>query len=272
MNKKAIKITSLQNKHIKYIRGLQLKKNRKIFKQYIIEGIRSVEEAILHNIPIEYIVYTEQILENKTAYGLLRDLPGHVKCLEISNHIFENISDLQSPQGILAVINIVDWRFEDILCGKNDLWIVMDRIQDPGNMGAIIRTAEAIGAKGIVLTKGCVDPYNNKTVRATMGALFHIPILQATNNDYWINYFNSNAIKIIACDLDTEKTYLDIDYSGRIAIIIGNEGNGIDRQLLDHADHTVKLPIIGRIESLNASVAAGIMMYKAAEINGFKGS
>lgn len=258
-------ITSPQNKIIKYTKGLQLKKNRKMYKQFIIEGIRIVEECLLYDLPMEYIIYSQELMKSKGGSQLLENATNTHNCYEVSHDIFLKLSDTDNPQGILAVVNMRDHDLETISMEENAFFLVLDRIQDPGNLGTIVRTAEAAGADAVILTKGCVDPYNSKTVRATMGAVLHIPIIETENNEEWLKTLKSNRMKLIASDLDTDKTYLDIDYRGRIAIIIGNEANGIDKELLQKVDISVKIPLLGKIESLNASIAAGILIYKAVE-------
>ena len=131
-------------------------------------------------------------------------------------------------------------------------------------MGTIIRTSESANVDAVFITKGSVDPYNDKVLRATMGAVFHLPIIQC-QDDAWREYLKERNVKLIAADLDTDKTYVDINYDGNIGIIIGNEANGIDKKILNNVDETVIIPILGRIESLNAAVAAGILIYKAVE-------
>lgn len=258
-------ITSQQNKFVKHIKLLQQKKNRRIHKEYIVEGLRMIEECYKHRIPLEYILYSEDFTQVHGGKSLLEKIVKIYNCYEVSTEILAKLSDTENTQGILAVAKMRHLDLSSIPMRENAFFIVLDRIQDPGNMGTIIRTAEAAGVDAIILTKGCVDPYNTKTVRATMGALLHVPILEINQNEKWINHFKDNGVKLIAASLDTDNLYLDIDYSGKIAIIIGNEANGIDEELMKQVDVSVKLPILGKIESLNASIAAAILIYKSME-------
>ena len=263
MNKKMI--ISQNNKLIKHIKALQIKKNRRLHKQFIIEGIRGVEECLLHDVPIVYLLYTEDLEEVPRGLDILQDLVKKYESYKVSKEVFMKLSDTESPQGILAVVNIPHTPLDTISIDENALIVVLDRIQDPGNMGTIIRTAEAVGANTIIINKGCVDPYNSKTVRATMGALLHIPIVEVNNNEEWVSLLKESNVTIIGSSLDTDKSYLDMDYKGKVAIVIGNEANGIDEKLLPILDVSVKIPIVGKIESLNASIAAALLMYKASE-------
>jgi TrmH family RNA methyltransferase len=187
---------------------------------------------------------------------------------EVPGQLFNKIAATENPQGIMAVANMRNITLESLELedDKELLFVVLDRIQDPGNMGTIIRTSEGAKADAIILTKGSVDPYNDKVLRATMGAIFHLPIIQC-KDDAWIEYLKEKNVRLIAADLNTDKTYVDIDYDGSIGIIIGNEANGIDEKILYNADEKVIIPILGKIESLNAAMAAGILIYKAIEKN-----
>ncbi|SDK75106.1 TrmH family RNA methyltransferase [Natronincola ferrireducens] len=262
------KITSQQNKIIKHVKGLQAKKNRRLHKQFVIEGIRVLEECLLHQIPIHYVFYTEDLVKLQGGGALLEKVKKDYRSYEITRELLLKISDTENPQGIIAVVSMPENNLQSIKISEDAFFVILDRVQDPGNMGTILRTAEAAGADGIILTKGCVDPYNSKTIRATMGALLHIPVIETNSNEEWINILKDNSVKLIASDLDTPKTYLDVDYKNKIAIIIGNEANGIDETLLEKADELVKIPILGKIESLNASVAAAILIYKVVEAKG----
>jgi TrmH family RNA methyltransferase len=136
-------------------------------------------------------------------------------------------------------------------------------------MGTTIRTAEAAGVDAVIVTKGSVDPYNSKTLRAAMGAIYHMPIIQVDSDDEWLGLIKERGIKILAGGFEESQDYRSVAYDGSIAIIIGNEANGVDSTLLKAADIIVKIPILGKIESLNASVAAGIIIYKAVEARYF---
>ncbi|MDR5659590.1 RNA methyltransferase [Serpentinicella sp. ANB-PHB4] len=261
MNK--IVITSDENKLIKHIKSLQLRKNRNKYNQVIIEGFNIVDECTkIKPELIEYLVFSQKGLYtlngNEEKYDQFR-------CYEISDNLFKKIAGTDTPQGILAVIKIPNYNLDALLNIEGGFFIILDRVQDPGNMGTIIRTAVAANATGIILTKGSVDPFNLKTVRSTMGAMFSIPIFQSNENEDAISTLVSKGYKLIATDLNTESTYSNISYKGNIAIIIGNEAQGISQNLLEVANVKVKIPLLGNIESLNAAVSAGILIYKAVE-------
>lgn len=260
-------ISSENNKIIKHIKSLELKKQRNKHKQFLIEGLRIVEECIKYNGDIEYIIYSEKIYSAQGGADLLDKISekGYYT-YKVPNNLFNKISNTETPQGIMAVVNMKETKLQEFNPNndKNLFFVILDRIQDPGNMGTIIRTSESANVDAVIVTKGSVDLYNNKTLRATMGSIFHMPIIQC-DNDEWVEYLKKKNVKLIAADLDTDKTYIDIDYKENIGIIVGNEANGIKEDILNNVDEKVIIPILGKIESLNASVAAGILIYKAAE-------
>ena len=166
-----------------------------------------------------------------------------------------------NPQGILAIIKIKTCELENLFVDGSFL-VVLDSIQDPGNMGTIIRTADAAGASGIIVSKGCVDIYNPKVLRATMGSIFHIPICLYDDMTELIIQLKERAIKVFTSFLKGGANYSEQDMSGNIALVIGNEANGISKEIASLSDFLVRIPMIGRAESLNASIAAAILMYE----------
>ncbi|HZX21429.1 MAG TPA: RNA methyltransferase, partial [Clostridia bacterium] len=235
---KAKLISSENNAIIKYIKSLRLKKQRMKHLQFVVEGVRIIDECLKHNGDIEYIVYCEDLYAVRYGTDLLNKIceKGYV-IYEVPGRLFNKIAATENPQGIMAVINMRNIALENL--GLKDdgelLFVILDRIQDPGNMGTIIRTSESAKADAVILTKGSVDPYNDKILRATMGAIFYLPIIQC-KDDAWIEYLKEKNVRLIAADLNTDKTYVDIDYDGSIGIIIGNEANGIDEKILYNAD------------------------------------
>ncbi len=236
-------IQSEKNKIIKEINSLKLRKNRQKLKLFILEGERLISEA---EDSISYVVASESY-------------KGNIKFdYTVSDSLFAKISDTVSPQGVLAVCRITEHKFENK--DSKPLYVLLENIQDPGNMGTIIRTADAAGADGVFLSKGCVDIYNPKVVRSTMGSIFHLPIY--TDFDL-VGLLEEINVPSIAAHLKGNKTPYDVDMTRGAAIIIGNEGNGISDELSEKADNLVKIPMPGKAESMNAGVAAAIMIYEA---------
>lgn len=264
---KAKLISSENNAIIKYIKSLRLKKQRTKNLQFIVEGVRIVDECLRHDVDIEYIVYSKDLHRVRNGTDLLNRISEKDYTIyEVSDKLFNKLAATESPQGIMAVVNMKNITLEDLELrdDKKLFFVILDRIQDPGNMGTIIRTSEGAEVDALIVTKGSVDPYNDKVLRATMGAVFYLPIIQC-EDDTWIKYLKEKNVKLIAADLDTDKIYVDINYNENIGIVIGNEANGIDKRILSVVDEKVMIPILGKVESLNAAIAAGILIYKAVE-------
>jgi len=260
-----ITITSSQNPLIKEIRSLKNRKYREEKKLFFVEGARLVEEALKEDAPVVRIFVSQQQLASKNGYAarLLSGINSRgYETIILPEKLFKEISDTESPQGFMAVIRTRFYNLEEIL-DKGDLFIILDSLQDPGNMGTIIRTADAAGFTGVIVSKGSVDVYNPKVLRSTMGAIFRVPVCFSENIIETVDLLSSKGVKICAAHLKGTENYFDVDMQGSTAIIIGNEANGISDVVASHAHALVKIPMVGKAESLNASVAAGLLMYEA---------
>lgn len=257
-------ITSSKNPIIKEVKALKNRKFREQKKLFFIEGIRFVEEALKEKADIVRIFLSQQFYENRQDF--VRDILESCEIFVISDALFKEISDTDTPQGVLAVMGMKYYDINNIK-SNNNLFIVLDSIQDPGNMGTIIRTADAAGFTGVIASKGCVDIYNSKVLRSTMGSIFHIPLYQCENIIEGLNILKANRIKVYAAHLGGKSNYFDIDMKDNIAVIIGNEANGISDDVAACADELVKIPMPGRAESLNASVAASLLIYESVRQN-----
>lgn len=236
-------ITSLDNKLVKKITSLAQKKYRDEFGEFFIEGMKLVEEATKYNQEIINILYCPEMIEYKL------DIPA----LKVSKEIIHKITDTSTPQGIIAVCKIPKYEIEK----KNKL-IYLDKVQDPGNVGTIIRTADAFGFDGVMLSKECADVYSPKVVRSTMGSLFHIPIYQ----DVTVENIKNMENKIYSAVLDTNTFVNNTNICTPFVLVIGNEGKGISTEVRNITDEFIKIDMSGNAESLNASIAAGILMYE----------
>src|SRR5690625_4152327 len=241
-------ITSVQNNQVKNWRKLQTKKYRTQSQRFLIEGFHLIEEAIKSDWEIETIIIQNGI---DIPDWISKDLTIHV-----NTHVFNEISQTETTQGIAAVVKMKE------LYPKHDgIVLLVDAIQDPGNLGTIIRTADAAGLTKIFLGKGTVDPYNDKVIRASQGSIFHIPITQGNLLEL-IPELQAKHYMIVASTLENATNYMDIKPREKMGLIIGNEGAGINKDIVAIADKTVTIPIYGQAESLNVSVAAGILMYQ----------
>lgn len=252
-------ITSKDNDLIKDIKKLKEKKYRDAFNKYIIEGIKLVEEAIQEKADIECIVICEDcmkedIFDKKLTYEIAK-----LNCIYVSSKVFSTITDVSNPQGILAVIKRSE-KNTNIDYSENII-VVLDGIQDPGNLGTILRTVDSANLKQIVISNETADAFNSKVVRSTMGAIFRVNIIKSTDLIKDLVDMKANGFDIVVTSLDTEDSVYDITYNKKV-IVIGNEANGVSKEVQEIADNKVKIPMLGKTESLNASVAAGIMIYE----------
>lgn len=256
-----IKITSKDNALIKHIMKLKEKKYRNEYDEYLIEGIKLVKEAIDENINIKNIIISEEAVNSELFEKKLKEKLQNREYTIVQNSIFKLISDVEKPQGAIAIIKK---REKD---GKidfsKDVILALDGIQDPGNLGTIIRTADSCNVTQILLSKGTVDCYNSKVIRSTMGAIFRVKIIECENLEKTLKEIKENNFKIIVTDLNSKKNIYNINYEKSV-IVIGNEANGISKNIIDLADEKVIIPMIGKTESLNASVATGVILYEYA--------
>ena len=250
-------ITSSANQQMKHLSQLMKRaKERKKEQVFVVEGIKMFQEAPADTVVSVYV--SESFLEK----------PEHEKCLQgyryevVSDAVFREISDTQTPQGILAVVRRMEYTAEDIL-GETPHVLVLENIQDPGNLGTIFRTAEAAGATGIVLSKDCVDLYNPKVIRSTMGAIFRIPFIYTDDLKGTIDELKREGITVYAAHLKGENSYDMEDYKTACAFLIGNEGNGLTEETAACADRKILIPMEGGAESLNAAVASAVLMFEA---------
>ena len=241
-------ITSKDNEIIKNIKKLHDKKYR--IDSYIVEGIKMVKEAISENQLIELIAIREDFEINFDT--------KNIKIITISSKVFNDISDVKTPQGILAVIKKKPNKQIET---NTDYILALDSLQDPGNMGTIIRTADSANINQIIINKTTVDPYSSKVIRSTMGAIYRMNIIEVENLESTLKELQDKSFKVITTDLKAEKSIYDINYN-RTIVVIGNEANGVSQEVLEIADERVIIPMLGKTESLNASIAASIMIYE----------
>lgn len=253
-------ITSRDNEQIKKIRKLKDKKYRDEMGLYVVEGIKTVNEAIAENADIQTIVICDDSNEQEELKQKMLYTVSRFDILYVNESVFEAISHVMHPQGILAVIKKKE-KAEEIKLDE-DVIVILDDIQDPGNLGTIIRTVDSCGLSQIIISKDTADPYSPKVVRSTMSGIFRVNIVESQELTETIKEIKNNGYKIIATTLNTNKTIYDIPYK-KTAIVIGNEANGISKNVLELADEKVKIPMLGKTESLNAAVATGIVLYEA---------
>jgi len=252
-------ITSLTNAAVKRIVLLQSKeRSRREEGLYIIEGVRMFMEAPASRIEEVYVTqdFMDGVSDNvrgklmQTGYEL------------VTNEVMVKMSDTMSPQGVLCAIHACDYSLEDIT-GKGSLFVILDGLQDPGNLGTIFRTSEAAGVSGIILSRECVSIYNPKSIRSTMGTLFRMPFIYVDDLVDTIGKLHELGIHTYAAHLKGEKSMYEFDYTMGTGFIIGNEGAGISDRVAEAAENYLKIPMEGEVESLNAAVATSVLLYEA---------
>ena len=256
-------ISSSSNQIIKDAKSLHRKKDRWNKRCFFIEGVRAVEESILSNAEIDYILYSEMLFSVKGGKELF-DKINLLDCsvYHISDKLFEEITDTESPQGIFASVNFNFHTVDEALTDKGNFFILLDRVQDPGNMGTIIRTADAFGSNGIIVTNGCVDVFNPKTIRSTMGSIFHVPLLYYNEIDDAIIELKNSGIQIMSTALKSSNYCYNVDFKTDFALVIGNEASGVSENIINASDCLIKIPMQGKAESLNAAIASAVIMYE----------
>lgn len=260
-------ITSTANAQIKELTRLMRKSRaREEAGVFLVEGPRMTGELVSDpewNGRIEKICLSEGYLEKyaKDAEELKKQVSG-VELL--SDSVFAHVSDTKTPQGILAVVKRKDYGMDDILGKESEEphILVLDNLQDPGNLGTIFRTAEAAGVTGILMSRDCVDIYNPKVIRSTMGAVFRMPFLYVDDLPGAVIELKNRGIRAFAAHLEGRNTYDGENYTGGTAFLIGNEGNGLRDEVAQCADCRIRIPMQGKAESLNAAVAAAVLMYE----------
>lgn len=249
-------ITSTQNSKVKKWKKLHTKRERNKTKTYIIEGFHLVEEAINFNKEnILHILITEELMDSEEMNAL--DLKN-LDIISITSNVADELAETETNQGIFAILNIKEnTSFSEIKAP----FLMFDAVQDPGNVGTMIRTADAAGFQGVIFGEGTVDLYNAKTIRSAQGSHFHLEVFEGTLEDY-IYHFKVQGAKVFGTALNEEaESYKNIDITGPFALIVGNEGAGMHKEILELVDQNIYIPMKGQSESLNVAIAASIMMF-----------
>ena len=250
-------ITSKDNEKIKEIKKLKEKKYREETNLFVVEGIKIVKEAIEYDADIQKIVISNDAIGYEVDEEVLKIIQKY-EVMIVSQNVFESISDVKTPQGILAVIK----NKENVKVDYNeDVIFILDNIQDPGNLGTIIRTLDAVGIKQLIVSNDTVDYMSPKVLRSTMGGAFRVNVIVADDLLNMIDEIKKNGFEVAVTDLATDKSIYDVDYSKK-AIVIGNEANGVSDEVKNKADIRVKIPMLGKAESLNAAVATSVIAYE----------
>lgn len=248
-------ITSTSNQQIKQL--LQLRKKAKARADqdvFVVEGIKMYQEA-----PGERLVHT---YVSETFYNKKREILSGAEVTVLSDRVFESVSDTKSPQGILCLVRQYHYTLEELL-GTAPLIMILENLQDPGNLGTILRTAEGAGVTGILLSDNCVDIYNPKVIRSTMGSVYRMPFFYSSDLKQDLLTLKKMGVTLCAAHLKGTDAYDRQDFTRPTGFLIGNESKGLTEDTAGLADVYVKIPMCGQVESLNAAVAASVLMYES---------
>ena len=258
-------ITSTSSSQVKHVVNLQKKaKIRKEKRQFVVEGIKMVYETPLNRLVKVYVSETFNADNEKFLERMDYDSVGKDILEVVTDNVFMRMSDTQTPQGIMAVVKMSDVDISDILSDScNPLLLIIENLQDPGNLGTIIRMAEGAGVTGIIMSSNTVDIYNPKTIRSTMGSLYRVPVIYVEDICEAVEKCKAKDVNVYAAHLKGTDNYNKKDYTKPTAFMIGNEGNGLTDKLTHKADELVRIPMKGKVESLNAAIACTILTYEA---------
>ncbi len=256
-------IKSSQNKLVKQVKALHNKKHRDQDGLYLIEGYKLIDEAINYNKSFYGLVFQEEAILSPEGQ-LLADRTENmgIPLYVLENKLFKELSQMDTPQGVMAVLRKQEADIETVLDKDQYLIMVLDEVRDPGNVGTIIRTADACGIEAVVLSKSSVDLYNSKTIRATMGSMFHIPVFTEVDILELIPKLKNGGAAVLGADPHSTQSCISSKRSTRTAIVIGNEANGLRAEVKSCTTQNITIPMPGKAESLNAGIAAAILMYE----------
>jgi len=261
-------IVSLHNPKVKQWAQLLDKKGRDKQGAYLVEGIHLVQEALKSQVHVEaLLVSMERGMPEEVASFLGAETDA--VCVPVSEQVLAKCSDAQTPQPVVAVVRKAAVTAEALLAAVDSLVVVVDGVQDPGNLGTIIRSADAVGATGVVLGNGTVDVYNPKTVRSTMGSLFHLPIIEAALPPL-LAEAKRQGIRLVNTSLQASRTCYETDWTGPTWLILGNEGKGVSPEVAGQVDDHIIIPMQGRAESLNVAMAATVLLFEAMRQRGVR--
>jgi TrmH family RNA methyltransferase len=248
-------ITSADNQFIKLARRLHAKKHRDASGLLLVEGKRSVEEA-LQRPDLIHVLFCEDTMPDAGAY----DIAG-ISCFAVSSKLSKHICATESPQGVAAIVKKPSWSWEETV-QKGGLLVLLDRVADPGNMGSIIRTCWALGVDGLLATSGSADPFAPKVVRASMGGILNLPIYTNIGAPE-LKILQDERYQFICTDLDRADNYYDVSYSGRRLIVLGSEADGVAHEIKAFCEHSIKIPMKPKVDSLNVAAACAIIIAEA---------
>jgi RNA methyltransferase, TrmH family len=256
-------ITSKDNAFIKHLHALSESKQRKKVQAFLIEGVKMVEEALRDNLGVKLVIASPSLVQHhgKGVLKLAENLS--VEVLWISERLMDTIAESKTPQPVMAVVNMKAYSEQGLLANDAGLIVMAHQLQDPGNLGTIIRTAEAVGASGVVITSNTVDPFNPKAIRASMGSILRVPIVHSADASAFLKICNQRGFQTVATVLTGRTTHFEMDLKKPTVMVLGQEGAGLPQDIMADIDLQVRIPMASTIDSLNVATAAAVLLYEA---------
>jgi TrmH family RNA methyltransferase len=255
-------ITSHSNPAIKTIRGLRDKKARTVSGLFLIEGLRIVAEAFEWGAKVQTLIYAPELLISDFGKNLIfEQMNQGMDLLEVSEDVFKSISNKEGPQGLAAVVRQEWTDLTAVQLTKGELWVALDSVADPGNLGTILRTLDAVGGKGVFLLDHCTDPFDATAIRASMGALFKNRFVKSSFEDFstWVR---ENGWRMVGTSDKGDTDYQEINYPDPMILLMGSERQGISQPGMSLCEKVVRIPMVGSSDSLNLAVATGVVLYE----------
>ena len=260
-------IKSLSNERVrKVVSYIQKSKARKETNVFVIEGMMMLREAPVLQVREAYV--TEKFLDGASEED--KEILWRYGAETVTDEVMKKMADTRTPQGVLAVVSMYQYSEEEVLDGYKEMGIekplllILENIQDPGNLGTMLRSSEGAGVTGVILSKGSADVYNPKVIRSTMGSIFRMPFMYVDNLPAFVEKLSERGIKTYAAHLKGKRNYDKFDYTKPTAFLIGNEGNGLSKETADAASEYVLIPMKGQVESMNAATSAAILTFEAS--------
>ncbi len=256
-------ITSKDNIVIKRLRTLSDPKVRKKERAFLIEGVKMVEEALRDKAGVTLVVATPALVQHHGKGVIKLAEARSIDILWVSERLIDAISESKTPQPVMAVVTLKEHGEDELFSHSSKLIVVCHQLQDPGNLGTIIRTVEAVGASGIALTPHTVDPYSAKAVRASMGSILRVPVVRIGNSRAFVTLCRQKGFQAIAAVVTGEKSHFDIDLKKPTVVILGQEGAGLPQDIMAEVDLRVRIPMAETIDSLNVATSSAVVLYEA---------
>ena len=256
-------ITSKDNATIKHLHSLSDSRQRKKEQVFLIEGVKMVEEALRDNLGVKMVIASPSLVQHHGKGVLKLAESRSVEVLWISERLMDTLAESKTPQPVMAMVAMKTSSEQSLLANEACLIIMAHQLQDPGNLGTIIRTAEAVGASGVAITSNTVDPFNPKAIRASMGSILRVPIVHSMDASAFIKTCKQQGFQTVATVLTGRKTHFDIDLTNPTVIVLGQEGAGLPADIMADIDLQVRIPMASTIDSLNVATAAAVILYEA---------